>query len=227
MAQPVFYADLKKNQKAIFEAMDAIGRTGLSALSQVAYLATEKVAEKGFAEGAVTENKSYPDLLPQAGVKVLRSKRKSRWGPSEKYKKRGFNRKNQYSPRLSRPGPQDRFVFAKGRIVERKVDLSYSFEQDLERVLKALENDKSFSLTNYSKKIRQNDLEITITKSQNKGITLKYSVVGDTGATLYSLAKIRLPNRQRLDPVGAQIKLQARNMGKYLAYHGKKKASKV
>lgn len=228
MAQPVFYADVRKNQKAIFEAFDAIGKTGLSALAQVAKVATDRTEEKGFAEGAVGENKSYPALVPQAGVKPMASQRKSRRGPREMYDKRGFNRKNKYSMRPSRPAPQIQWKFAKSRVVERKLDLSFSFEEDISKILRALTEEKAFiENANYSKRIRHRDLEIEITKSQNKGISMRYSVVDKTGATLYSLARIRIPGRQRLDPVGAQIKFAARNMTKYFKYHAEKRTKNL
>lgn len=227
MAQPVFYADVRKNTKAIFEAFDAIGKTGLSALAQVAKVATDRTADKGFAEGSVGENRSYPDLIPQAGVKPLASQRESRWGMSEKYKK-GFNRKNKYSARLSRPAPQIRYKFAKNRVVERSLDLSFSFEEDLTRILRILSEDPNYiNKPTYSRTIRNRDLEIEIIKTQTKGLSMRYSVVDRVGKTLYSLAKIRMPGRQRLDPVGTQIKFAARNMNKYLKYHADRKAKKV
>ena len=206
------YADLRRNQAAIFRTIDRIQDVTASALVTMATLAQERARERGFVQSG-DESRDYQDL--PSSVKAMETRRIRR-GPSEQYKS-GFVRKNRYAPRPTRPLAKVRRKFAKGKIVGRKVDFIEEF-RDWSLAQFARDLPRS---NNFTRSTSRGDLDFTIRKSRGH-LTAVYTISGQTATPLRWLAAVARPNRQKLKPMHTAFRWSAKQFTRWMQYHNRR-----
>jgi hypothetical protein len=200
-------ANITANQRAIFNAIDRIQTITGNALGTLAMLAQDRAKDRGFVQG--DPDRVYQDL-PQ-NVKAIEQTRR-RVGPSERYK-RGFSRQNRYAPRPTRAPAQPRRAFAKGKIVGRQLDYIDTFRTwDLDSIMSGVHPTRNFTKT-----MRRDNLEFTMRRTRGH-LTATYEIKGDEGKSLFALANIRKPGRQRLRPLHQAFSWSARQITRHMEY---------